>query len=144
MTKKNWLLISVAVALAAIYGAFFTDWFKPATVEIFHTNRTMHARFQRNGGVPSLIFGLNRQLKLTDVKLVSLDAFHTNKNSLPLWHLVSDSNSVPVKSFFYGQFIRGLKPAVPGSRPQPLETNVNYRLIVEAGKIKGEHDFELQ
>ena len=144
MTKKNWLLISVAVVLAAVYVIFFTDWFKPATVRIFHTNRAMHSRFQRNGGMPSLIFGLDRQLKLTDVKLVSLAALHTNQNSLPLWHLVSDSNSVPVKSFFYGQFIRGLKPAVSGSRPQPLETNVTYRLIVEAGKIKGEHDFELK
>ena len=40
--------------------------------------------------------------------------------------------------------LRGLKPAVVGVRPQPLETNVTYRLFVEAGKIKGEHDFKLK
>jgi hypothetical protein len=144
MTKKNWLLIAVAVALAATYVVFFTDWFRPATVQIFHTNRAGRARYQPPGSMPGLIFGLNQQLRLTDIKLVSLAAFQTNKNVLPLWHLVSDSNSVPVKSFFYGQPIRGLKPAIAGTRPQPLETNVTYRLFVEAGKIKGQHDFELK
>jgi len=144
MTKKNWLLIAVAVALAAVYVVFFTAWFKPATVQIFHTNRTLRGRYHRAGAMPGLIFGLNRQLHLTDIKVVMLSALQTNKNALPFWHLVSDSNSVPVKSFFYGQPIRGLKPAVAGVRPQPLETNVTYRLFVEAGKIKGEHDFELK
>jgi hypothetical protein len=51
---------------------------------------------------------------------------------------------VPVKSFFYGQFIGGMKPAIKGVRPEPLETNVTYRLFLTAGKIKGEHDFELK
>ena len=144
MTKKNWLLVAVAVALAVVYVVFFTDWFKPATVQIFHTNRTPRGRFRPADAMPGLIFGLNRQLQLTDIKVVMLSTLQTNKNALPFWHLVSDSNSVPVKSFFYGQHIRGLKPAVAGVRPQPLETNVTYRLFVEAGKIKGEHDFELK
>lgn len=144
MTKKNLCLISIAILLAAIYVAFFTEWFKPQTVKIFHTSRNLRVRNPQTGALPGLIFGINRQLKLTDIRVVPLTALQTNLNSLPVWHLVSDSNSVPVKSFFYGQFIRGLKPAVPGSRPQPLETNVGYRLIVEAGKIKGEHDFELK
>ena len=144
MTKKNWLLIAVAVALAIVYVIFFTDWFRPATVQIFHTNRAARGRYHPAGAMPSLIFGLNQQLRLTDIKVVALSALQTNKNALPSWHLVSDSNSVPVKSFFYGQPIRGLKPAVAGVRPQPLETNVAYRLFVEAGKVKGEHDFEIK
>ncbi len=144
MTKNNWLLIAVAVLLAIVYIVFFTNWFKPETVQIFHTNRTPHGRFRNTDAMPGLIFGLNRQLQLTDIKVVMLSALQTNKNALPFWHLVSDSNSVPVKSFFYGQTIRGLKPAVVGVRPQPLETNVTYRLFVEAGKIKGEHDFKLK
>ena len=144
MTKKNWLLIAVAVALAVVYVIFFTDWFKPATVQIFHTNRAPRGRFHSAEAMPGLIFGINRQLQLTDIKVVELSALRTNKNALPLWHLVSDSNSVPVKSFSYGQTIRGLKPAVAGVRPQPLETNVTYRLFVEAGKVKGQHDFELK
>ena len=38
MTTKNWCLSGVAVVLAASYIAFFTEWFKPQTVNIFHIN----------------------------------------------------------------------------------------------------------
>ena len=67
----------------------------------------------------------------------------TNAAAPALWHLVSDSNSVPVKGFLYGDYIRGMKPYVKGSRPQPLATNVTYRLFVKAGSLQGEHDFGL-
>ena len=144
MTKKNWCLIGIAAVLAAVYIAFFTEWFKPQTVKIFHTSRNLRVRNPQIGALPGLIFGMNRQLKLTDIKVVPVNALETNRNNLPVWHLISDSNSVPVKSFFYGQVIRGLKPAVQGSRPQALATNVTYRLIIEAGKIRGEHDFEIK
>lgn len=143
MTKKNWLLLAVVVALAAVYVIWFTDWFKPATVQIFHASRNVRRPAQRPGALPNLIFGLNRPLKLTEIKVVPLAGFQTNPSILPLWHLVSDSNSVPVKAFSYGQFIRGLRPAIKGTRPQELATNTVYRLFVTAGKIKGEHDFEL-
>jgi hypothetical protein len=144
MNTKNWLLILVAVGLATAYGIFFTDWFQPQTVKIFHTSRRMPGRAEQRPGQASLLFALNRPLKLTEVKVVPLAAYQTNQNTLPLWHLVSDSNSVPVKAFFYGQMILGLKPVVPGTRAQPLTNNVIYRLLVAAGQIKGEHDFELK
>jgi hypothetical protein len=142
--KKNWLLITVAVVLAVVYAVYFTSWFKPKTIEIFHISRHLHQRFQRAGMLPSLIFGVNRPLQITEIEVVPLAEYRANQNTLPLWHLISDSNSVPVKTFFYGQFIRGLKPAVSGSFAQPLTHNVTYRLIVTAGRIKGEHDFELK
>ena len=144
MSKKTWLLIVVAVVMAGTYVVFFTDWFQPQTVKIFHTSRNVRPRLARGASQPNLMFGLNRQCQLNDIKVVPLAAYQANPNTLPLWHLVSDSNSVPVKAFSYGQFIRGLKPAVPGSRAQPLTNNITYRLIVTAGKIKGEHDFELK
>jgi hypothetical protein len=143
MSKNNWLLIFVAIVLAVAYAVFFTGWFQPQTVRIFHTNRNLQPRTEQGAGAPNLLFGLNRQLKLTEIKVVPLAAYQTNQNTLPLWHLVSDSNSVPVKTFVYGQFIRGLKPSVSGSHAQPLAPNVTYRLFVVAGKIRGEHDFEL-
>jgi hypothetical protein len=143
--KKNWLLIVIAVVLATVYVVYFTDWFAPKTIQIFHTDRNLHRQMQRNViGLPSLIFGVNHPLKFNEIKVVPLAGFQTNRDILPLWHLVSDSNSVPVKSFYYGQPIRGMKPAVQGSRPQPLETNITYRLIVTSGKFKGDHDFELK
>ena len=146
MTKKNLVLVLFAIVLAAVYAIWFTDWFRPATVQIFHTNRNLHRHLRRggDGALPGLIFGSSRQLRITELKVVSLAGLATNKNVVPLWHLVSDSNSVPMKAFSYGQPIGGMRPAMNGVRPEPLETNVTYRLIVSAGKIKGEHDFELK
>jgi hypothetical protein len=138
------LLIFAALALLSAYAIFFTDWFAPRTVAIFHLNRSLPARAGQGPGRTVLIFGLNRNLRLTEIRVVPLAEYQTNQNTLPLWHLVSDSNSVPVKSFFYGQSIRGLKPAVPGARPQPLTNEVTYLLLATAGKIKGEHQFELK
>jgi hypothetical protein len=143
MTSKNWLLLVCATALAVVYAVWFTDWFRPETVEIFHTTRNQRARPQFGGTMPSLMFGLNRQLPLTEIRLVPLAAWQTNHAVLPLWHLVSASNSVPVKTFSYGQSIRGMKPAVNGTHPQLLDPQVTYRLMVTAGKIQGQHDFEL-
>jgi hypothetical protein len=147
MTKKNLLLVSVAVALAAAYVVWFTDWFRPQTLGIYHTSRYLRRNFrrpQRGDVLPTLIFGVSRPVHLTDLKVVPLAAFETNKDVLPVWHLVSDSNSVPVKTFFYGQWIGGMRPAIKGVRPEPLKTNVTYRLFLTAEHIKGEHDFELK
>jgi hypothetical protein len=34
-----------------------------------------------------------------------------------------------------------MRPAVKGATPDPLEPGVKYRLFIEAGKLKAEHDF---
>jgi hypothetical protein len=143
MTKKNWLALIVVLALATVYAFYFTDWFKPKTVQVFHTVREIHFRRKAADDMPALIFGLNKTLKLTEIKVVPLAEFEKNPEVLPLWHLVSSSNSVPVRDFPYGRNIRGMKPAVPGSEASLLETNLVYRLLVTAGKIKGQHDFQL-
>jgi hypothetical protein len=143
MTKKNLALILVAFVLAVVYVFFFTDWFKPRTIHIFHTSRAFRPQLQRGNTSPTLTFVLNRPCKLTEIKVFPLAELEANPNALPVWHLVSSSNSVPLKLFAYGQNIRGMQPAVPGTHPQPLETNVAYRLFLAAGKIKGRHDFEI-
>jgi hypothetical protein len=145
MTKKNWLLIGVALVLCAVYAVFFTDWFKSKHMQIFHTTRAMRVRVKDKVNlVPQLIFGLNRQFKLTEITVVPLAEYETNNRVLPVWHLVTDSNSVPVKSFNYGQPLRGMRSAVAGSRPQPLATNVMYRMMISAGATEGQHDFEVK
>ena len=78
---------------------------------------------------------------MTCVKVIPLSEIQTNKYPHPIWHLVSDSNSVPTKDFSYGASIAGMHPAVREALPDPLEPGVNYRLIVEAGLFKGQHDF---
>jgi hypothetical protein len=144
MTKKNSILIALVLVLAGVYIFFFTNWFKPQTIKIYHASRAM--RGLRPGAAKSDIlpvtFGFQRDLELTEVKVIPLAGLETNKDALPIWHLISDSNSVPIKLFFYGQRIRGMKPEVPGARPEPLQTNVVYRLFVTAGSARGQHDFQ--
>jgi hypothetical protein len=148
MTKKNWLMIMALVILAGVYAVCFTDWFKPKILHISHTSRPFRPGFGNNArgnqAPAPITFGVEPQSRLTEITVVPLAAWQTNQNTLPLWHLVASSNAAPVKMFFYGQRIRGLKPAVPGAHAQPLETNITYRVFVTAGKARGQHDFEIK
>jgi hypothetical protein len=169
MLKKNWLLIFIALALAGVYVFYFTDWFTPKIIHIKSTNArsTRLTRAGRDGNNPgflsrlnnlansansaanndaptiSVIFQLGRPCKLTDLKVIDLDEWQTNKNCLPIWHLVADTNSVPIaRPFNYGQRLLGMKPAVPGALAEPLEPGVKYRIFVTDGSAKGQHDFQ--
>ena len=152
MTKRNIFLFSIVVVLAGgcVYYNF-SDWFAPATLEIAHDIRPNQPSAGRRGArspapdnqtANTVAFFFAAKYKLTSVKVVPLDALKTNKYAHPLWRLISDSNSVPVKSLIYGVPIRGMKPDVKGARPEPLQPEVKYRLLVEAGSLKGEHDFQ--
>ena len=92
--------------------------------------------------VQPLFFSFDRKLKLTSLKVISVQEIETNKYPHAIWDLVSESNSVPVKDLFYGMPIGGMRPAVKGATPDPLEPGVKYRLLIEAGPRKAEHDFE--
>lgn len=144
MTKKNLWLFTGLAALAIIYVCFFTNWFKPKTIGIFDTAREVR-RFRNRGELPYILFGFeNGNFRLTEIKVVSLTNFQSNSRAPTVWHLVSDSNSVPLQQFVYGQHIRGMRPAFSGDQPQDLETNVTYRLFVIAGRYKGFHDFKVR
>jgi hypothetical protein len=143
MTKKNWLSLFIVLALATVYAVYFTSWFTPQTIQVFHAVREVRGRHKAGEEAPALIFGFNKNFQLTEIKVVPLAEFEKNPDALPVWHLISNSNSVPIRDFVYGRNIRGMKPAIAGSSAQPLETNIIYRLLVTAGKIKGQHDFQL-
>lgn len=143
MEKRQWFLCAVAIVLAGLYICFFTDWFKPKIIHISHTSRPVPLRSSRGATVTAVVFGLDRNYRLTEVKVVPLAEWQTNQSVLPLWHLISDSKSRPIKFFLYGQNINRMKPAVPGVHPKPLETNAVYRLFVSAGSVKGQHDFQI-
>ena len=147
MNKKNFMLIGLVLVLAAVYAVFFTDWFRPKTIQISHTSRPARTG-GRNGGrtgavANPLIFGLGDYYSLTEVKVVPLAALQTNKLAQPVWHLVSDEGSDDVDQFSYGQKINGMDPAVEGARPEPLQPGVAYRIFIAAGKIRGQHDFHI-
>jgi len=130
MNKKNWILISIVILLGAVYIIHFSNWFKPKVMAIAHNGRFGHVNFT-----------LGTPFQLTSLKVVSVTALESNKYALPVWELKSDSNSVPIKMFSYGDRIRGMKPAIENINPEPLEPGTTYRLIVQAGSLKAEHDF---
>jgi hypothetical protein len=130
MTKKNWVLIGIVAVLGILYVIYFTNWFRSKTILIGDMERSGHVEF-----------GFNRAYPLTSIKVVSVSELESNKYALPVWELKSDSNSIPIRAFRYGQWIRGMKPAVKGTQPEPLEHGAKYRLFVEAGSLKAQHDF---
>jgi hypothetical protein len=146
MTRKLWMLIALAVVLGGVSLYLNTDWFAKDNIQITHRSRPARASFFRrkridDARVNPIFFVFDRKLKLTSLKVVPLSDIQTNKYPHPIWDLVSDSNSVPTKDLVYGMDIKGMRPAVKGATPDPLEPRVPYRLLVEAGASKAEHDF---
>jgi hypothetical protein len=146
MTRKNLMLIALAVLLAG--GSFYLnkDWFAKGDIQISHRSRPMRATFFRrsrpnDSQVTPIMFLLNHSLRLTSLKVVPISATLTNAHPHPIWFLTSDSNSIPTKTFYYGQPIKGMRPDVKGATPDPLEPGVQYRLLLEAGPAKLQHDF---
>jgi hypothetical protein len=143
MSKNNWLLIVALLGLATVYAVYFTDWFRPKRIEIYDVSRQnrLHPPGANAPEAIPVTFGFGTRYQITELKVVPLDAWQTNHDALPVWHLVSDSNSVPIKSFLYGQRVGGMRPAVAGSHAEPLVPDVTYHLELRAGKARGEHNF---
>lgn len=137
MNKKTFTLIAVALVLGAVYVFKFTDWLVEENIQILY--RTHRAQ---------PFFGLqNKEYHLTSIKVVKAEEASTNKYAPALWHLVAadpKKGSEAVTDFIYGQPINGMQPAIPGTTASPLAKNTNYRIVVEAGKIKGQRDFALK
>jgi hypothetical protein len=147
MTRKLWLLIALTVALGGLSLYLNKDWFASEGIQIQHRSRPARAGFFRRSkpqakqATNPIFFAFDRKLKLTSLKVIPVSEIETNRYPHPIWHLVSDSNSVPVEEWSYAVPIRGMRPAVKGATPDPLVPGVKYRLILEAGKNKAEHDF---
>jgi hypothetical protein len=151
MSKKNIILLAVSfLAVAAFYYYIYKDSFHKAHIQLSHTFRSSawalahrDPNASTDDPVKTVIFGMERDYQLTSVKIISVPELETNKYAHPIWELISDSNSVPTRAFTYGMRIRGMHPPVKGAQPAALDLNVPYRLFVEAGKMKGEHDFTI-
>lgn len=131
--------------LAATYAYFFTDWFHKKTIQIIPSIRPIQASaIPRDPDQPPVYpvsFALDGKYELTAVKVVVASDLATNKYAAPLWHLDSESNSIPTRSIVYGSNIKGMKPAVERKRPEPLMPEVEYTLLVEAGNLKSQTNF---
>jgi hypothetical protein len=148
MTSKQWLLIALAVVLGGLSLYLNRDWFAGEVIQIHSRSRPARAGFLRRGrtapkptATDPVFFAFDRKLKLTSLKVIPVSEIETNKYPHPILDFVSDSNSIPIGEWSYGLPIRGMHPAVKGATPDPLQPGVKYRLIIEAGKKKAEHDF---
>ena len=149
MTKKNLIVLVVAfLTVIGFYLYLFRDYFRKPVIQISYTIRLNPAYLRRppEGAsaeeMPHLInFGLSGEFRLTSVKVVPVAELATNPFAHPVWEIISDSNSAPVRAFTYGYRIKGMHPAVKGATPDALQPNIAYRLFVESKSLKGQRDF---
>lgn len=141
MKSQLKFLIFVALVLGAVYAYKFTDWFGEKEIQIKYKVLAGRAPTRSSAADPVAFYLAEKEYRLTSIKVISTDEAATNKYPHAYWHLVSDSNSVPVSDFIYGGNVAGMKPKIAGLAAQPLEINGNYRILIEAGKYKGEKDF---
>lgn len=145
MTKKTVVLITLAVVLAGVYVAFFTDWFSKPQIQILPQIRPPQRNVRTPVGdtpVYPVTFAFDRKYEFTEIRVVSAEDEKTNKFPHELWHLIADSNSTPVKAVVYGAVLRGMKPKIPKAQPEPLEPDVPYVLHVKAGHAVGKVGFK--
>ena len=145
MTKNGIILSFIAVLLAAVYVYYFTDLFRKEGIQIIPTIRPGRPSAIPRGpdqeNVSPVSFALDGKYKLTSVKVCIAAELATNKYATPLWHLISDSNSIPSKAIIYGGPIKGMKPETPKARPEPLLPDIEYTLLLEAGKARSQTNF---
>ncbi|MGO8696755.1 MAG: hypothetical protein ACLQVY_03420 [Limisphaerales bacterium] len=139
MRKREIIWLCALLLAAGIYARYFTGWFVKRQIAI---NASWRPNNRGGSGEPVLFFTLNGDFQLTSLKVIPLeedDKF--NPAERPVWNLVSESNSSPVRAFLYGQRIKGMKPALPDARPEPLEPGTAYRMLVSVGDLSGYTDF---
>ena len=146
-SRNLWIATGVLVVLG-LYAYIYRDAFRPQ--EILITHRVVFGppvrgltRTNQDLKLTQLAFGFDRKCQLTEIKVTPLAGPGAGNNAAPLWHVISDSNSIPIRLFAYGDHIRGLRSLVKKSRPVPLESNVTYRLFVRAGRETGQLDFSV-
>jgi hypothetical protein len=141
------MLIALAVVLGGASLYLNKDWFAGDIIHIHHRSRPARMGLSRRTKQPAdsatdpVVFGFDRNLKLTSLKVIPVSEIETNKYPHPIWDLVATSNSVPITEFAYGMHIRGMQPTVKGATADPLEPGVKYRLLIEAGTARAQHDF---
>jgi hypothetical protein len=144
MAQKPLLLIAVLVAFGGLFVYLNRDWFQRRPIQVSHRIYRFAGRFGGEATPTPVMFEFDRRLKLTSIKIIAVADSLTNKYPHPLWHMISSSNSVPTKGFVYGMDVPGMRSAVKDATAEPLDPRQTYRLLLEAGSLKGQHDFTLE
>jgi len=147
MSKKK-LIASLALilALGGLCLYLNRDSFADKPIQISHriSPWLQRARARRASPVNKydpVVFSFDRYYRFTEIKVVLTEEITTNKYAPPLWHLVSETNSIPTASFAYGERLRGMVPKVKRRSADPLVPGVKYRLMVKTVDKEAEHDF---
>jgi len=147
MTSKQLMLIALAVILGGISLYLNKDWFAGDIIQIHHRSLPARGRFFRRNrpadasDTEPVVFGFDRKIKLKSLKVIPVSDIETNKYPHPVWDLVAATNSVAITEFAYGMRVPGMQPRVQGATADPLVPGISYRLIIDAGGLKAEHDF---
>ena len=144
MAQKAWLPIALLVVIGGLFIYLNRDWFQRQPIQVSHRIYRFAGRFGGQDTPTPVMFEFDRRLKLTSIKVVALADAQTNKYPQPLWHMITSSNSVPTKGFVYGMDVPGMRSAVNGASAEPLDPIQTYRLLMEAGSLKAQHDFTLE
>ena len=90
------------------------------------------------GGAAIVTFNLDDSYVLTGLRVVDVPA----DGSAPriFWQLAG--KSVPTRILLYGRDPVGMKPVKAGTKAEPLLPGAPYRLLLEAGRRRGTHDFK--
>jgi hypothetical protein len=144
MAQKPFLPIALLVLVGALFIYINRDWFQARPIQVSHRIYRFAGRFGGADSPNPVMFEFDHRLKLTSIKIVALADSQTNKYPHALWHMISSSNSVPTKGFVYGMDVPGMHSAVNGAAADPLDPGQTYRLLLEAGSVKGQHDFTLE
>ena len=150
ISRKEYLLFGLVVALVVTYLCFFTDWFKNQPIRIEYTTRAVRLPPSGRGAISTtpqlfnVMFSLNGEYRLTSLKVVPASDYAVDPKAAGIWHLVADQPTPPTKGFVYGVDVPGMHPYIAGTSPQPIQPGTVYHVIVEAGKRKGESDFTIR
>jgi hypothetical protein len=133
------LLLLGLVVVIVLVNLRGTDWRGGRSIQIGH--RALPAAAP--GAVEPLVFLLDRQWELTAVTVFRESELRTNKYPLGVWELVADKASAPLTHLHYGAEIPGMKARYPGVGAEKLSPGTAYRIVLQAGKVRGERTFEL-
>ena len=104
--------------------------------------RIAEANAGRFDGMYPVVFALDGEYQLTQVRVIEVTPSAPGKAPKIVWQLDSTSNSVPTKALLYGRIPKGMKLKDDRSKAEKLEPGVQYRLEVRAGRYKGSTTFK--
>lgn len=139
VNRNSWILLVALVGLGALYARFFTDWFATPRIQVSATSRPGIGVREPGSALP-IVFGLDRDYVLDQVRVLSLSSLQTNKAPVEVWNPCGKAakvHSAPTRGFAYGAGIEGL----PSGPAEPLVPGAPYRLEIASGRLQGSVDF---